>query len=106
MSRLVFVRHGQASFLAEDYDQLSPTGSLQAERLGHYWRATPGASFDLVVHGPAKRHKQTGDIIADAFRQNGLTWPEPWEIPDFDEYQAFELMRQALPHLMERDADL
>ena len=38
MGTLYLVRHGQASFGADDYDQLSPLGHQQAVRLGEYLR--------------------------------------------------------------------
>ena len=34
MGTLVLVRHGQASFMAAEYDRLSPTGEAQARKLG------------------------------------------------------------------------
>ena len=34
MSELIIVRHGQASFLSGNYDQLSERGALQSQRLG------------------------------------------------------------------------
>jgi broad specificity phosphatase PhoE len=105
MSRLILVRHGQASFLADDYDQLSPTGHAQSERLGQYWSSRDQV-FDLVVHGPGKRHIQTGSLVAGVYRKAGLAWPEPAAVSDFDEYQAFELLRKALPLLIERDAGI
>ena len=37
MSRLFLVRHGQASFLSDDYDRLSPLGLEQSRRLGQHW---------------------------------------------------------------------
>ena len=58
MSHLTLVRHGQASFLADDYDQLSERGLVQSERLGKYWSSILNGPFDLVVYGPAKRHLQ------------------------------------------------
>lgn len=106
MSYLILVRHGQASFLADDYDQLSAKGRMQSERLGEYWGSVPDRTFDVIIHGPAKRHAQTGEIVAEAFRAKGLVWPEPVEISEFDEYQAFELMRAALPGLLEREPEV
>ena len=41
MGTLYLVRHGQASFGAANYDQLSPRGLEQSQRLGAYWRARP-----------------------------------------------------------------
>ena len=37
MTTIYFIRHGQASFGAESYDQLSPNGELQAKILGQYF---------------------------------------------------------------------
>lgn len=58
MGTLTLVRHGQASFLADDYDQLSPLGATQSERLGAYW-AERRQSFDAVYLGSLRRHEQT-----------------------------------------------
>jgi broad specificity phosphatase PhoE len=38
MGTLYLVRHGQASFGADDYDQLSALGRRQSVRLGEYLR--------------------------------------------------------------------
>ncbi|MFM8823411.1 MAG: histidine phosphatase family protein, partial [Limnohabitans sp.] len=38
MGQLTWVRHGQASFGAEDYDQLSDLGKRQSIRLGQCWK--------------------------------------------------------------------
>ena len=52
VSLLYLVRHGQASFFAEDYDRLSPLGELQARRLGEFFAAR-GVRFDAAYSGPA-----------------------------------------------------
>ena len=58
MSRILLVRHGQASFGADDYDNLSPTGHEQSRVLGAALAAR-GLSADVVVAGEMKRHAQT-----------------------------------------------
>ena len=58
MGNLYLVRHGQASFGAEDYDNLSELGRKQAVRLGEYFRDN-GQSFDTVFTGTLRRHGQT-----------------------------------------------
>lgn len=63
MGTLYLVRHGQASFGAADYDQLSELGSRQSERLGQYWRER-GLRFDAVLTGTLRRHAQTWAGIA------------------------------------------
>ncbi|MDZ4123020.1 MAG: phosphoglycerate mutase family protein, partial [Hydrogenophaga sp.] len=50
MGTLYLVRHGQASFGADDYDQLSEMGQRQSRRLGEYW-AERGVGFDAVITG-------------------------------------------------------
>jgi broad specificity phosphatase PhoE len=63
MGTLYLVRHGQASFGAADYDQLSELGRRQSERLGQYWRER-GITFDAVLTGTLRRHAQTWAGIA------------------------------------------
>jgi len=63
MGTLYLVRHGQASFGAADYDQLSELGRKQSERLGQYWRER-GLAFDAVLTGTLRRHAQTWEGIA------------------------------------------
>jgi len=58
MGTLYLVRHGQASFGAEDYDQLSDLGKKQSVRLGEYFRQK-GLTFDAVLTGTLHRHAQT-----------------------------------------------
>ncbi|HEY0645617.1 MAG TPA: histidine phosphatase family protein [Nocardioides sp.] len=58
MSKVLLVRHGQASFGADDYDNLSPTGHEQSRVLGAALAAR-GVRADVVVAGEMKRHSQT-----------------------------------------------
>lgn len=55
---IYLVRHGQASFGADDYDKLSPRGHQQAAQLGSGWR-----SADIVptrrVSGSMRRQRET-----------------------------------------------
>lgn len=58
MARLLLVRHGQASFGAEDYDALSPLGHEQALVLGRSLAAR-GIKPALVIRGTMRRHEET-----------------------------------------------
>lgn len=60
MAEIHLVRHGQASFVASDYDELSPLGHEQARLLGAWWRQR-GRVPDRVLHGGMKRHRQTAE---------------------------------------------
>jgi len=77
MGTLYLVRHGQASFGAADYDQLSELGRKQSVRLGEYWRER-GMRFDAVITGTLKRHRQTWEGIAEGLGigpEDVLPWP-------------------------------
>jgi broad specificity phosphatase PhoE len=101
MSVLTVVRHGQASFLADNYDKLSPLGERQARLLGEYW-LEQGVRFDRVIYGPCERQIRTGEIIGGVFCAAGAKWPCPEVRPEFDEYPAEPVMRTGIPALMER----
>lgn len=58
MGQLLLVRHGQASFGADDYDVLSETGWEQSRLLGA-WLAEQGVSPDVVLRGDMRRHRET-----------------------------------------------
>ncbi|GAB4090816.1 histidine phosphatase family protein [Hydrogenophaga soli] len=95
MNTLTFIRHGQASFGANDYDQLSPLGEQQSEQLGRYLRQRAewqGRGWDAVITGNLKRHRQTWEALA-----RGAGWDHtPTVLPGLDEYDSDALIR-ALP---------
>ena len=101
MAELVLVRHGQASFGAEDYDNLSELGWRQSRWLGEYF-AERGAAFDLVVRGSLRRHAETlagiGEGMGKAF--------DGEEDPRLNEYDSHALLRAHLgEQAMPRDGD-
>lgn len=105
MALLTLVRHGQASYLADNYDKLSPLGERQAHKLGEYW-SRAGVTFDQVYYGPAERHIRTGEMVATAFREAGILWPEAIPLPEADEYAGIQAMRAFLPGMMEEHEDI
>lgn len=62
MAEFYIVRHGQASFGAENYDKLSDLGHRQAKWLGEYF-SRKDIKFDRVFRGDMVRHKETLDGI-------------------------------------------
>lgn len=98
MGQLTLVRHGQASFGADDYDQLSDLGKRQSIRLGAYWKqasahAPDVLAFDAVLMGSLKRHRQTWEGIAEGA---GLHMtPEVW--PGLNEYDSHALIETVHP---------
>jgi broad specificity phosphatase PhoE len=105
MSLLVTIRHGQASLQSEDYDQLTPRGVEQSRQLGAHW-AESNLIFDQVYVGPRRRHRETQDAVAAVYRERGLNWPEPVELPELDEHSGQDVLSHSLPDLMQRDPAL
>ena len=103
MGVLYLVRHAQASFLEPNYDKLSALGETQARVLGEYW-AQRKITFDRVGVGPCARQKDTVKLVSAAYHHAGLNFPEPQVLPEFDEYQAEEVLRGSLPALLEKDS--
>ena len=58
MGTLYLIRHGQASFGADDYDLLSAMGRQQSVRLGQ-WFKTKGIVFEAALTGTLNRQIQT-----------------------------------------------
>ncbi len=92
MGTLYLVRHGQASFGAEDYDQLSELGRRQSVRLGQYLR-DKGLGFDAVLTGTLRRHAQTWDGIAEGA---GLDL-QPMLFPGLNEYDSHAVIEAVHP---------
>ncbi len=102
MSQLILVRHGQAAFLSDNYDRLSPLGEEQARLLGEYWTKR-AVRFDAVFTGPRQRQRDTGRIVCEQYNRAGLATPELIELAEFDEYDADGIMKELLPQLMAGD---
>jgi broad specificity phosphatase PhoE len=105
MSNVILVRHGQASFLEQDYDKLCPNGEEQAKLLGEYW-SRRSVVFDRVYSGPRARQLETARIVGEAFRRTGLGFPETAVMNEFDEYQAEAVLRECLPQLLRVNGEI
>lgn len=89
MGTIYLIRHGQASFGAGDYDQLSTLGTEQAGVLGRALAAR-GVTPDLVVCGELRRHRQTAQGCLAAMPL-AAQWQED---PAWNEYDH-EMMIEA-----------
>ncbi|MFF2165519.1 histidine phosphatase family protein [Streptomyces sp. NPDC058175] len=65
MPLICLVRHGQASFAAQDYDALSDLGRAQATAVGHEL-ARRGLRDPYLVSGTRTRQRDTAHLVADA----------------------------------------
>lgn len=91
--RLVLVRHGQASALSGDYDQLSELGREQSRRLGP-WLARWAKEPARVFVGPRRRHRETWEESSATAKAEGARWPEPAHVEDLDEHHGIQLVRK------------
>lgn len=96
MGSLYLVRHGQASFGAADYDQLSAKGHEQCRLLGAYWRER-GQRFDAVFTGTLKRHAQS---LAGIVEGLGQALPAV-ALPGLNEYDSEAVVRAVHPGPLE-----
>ena len=64
MATIYLIRHGQASFGAENYDKLSELGCRQAVVTGEYFRDT-GVCFDAVYSGDLSRQRETARLALE-----------------------------------------
>ena len=76
MGSIYLIRHGQASFGADDYDVLSPTGIRQAEILGQHL-AELGISFDRCLSGDLRRQQHTANSALEQFAAVGPAGADP-----------------------------
>jgi broad specificity phosphatase PhoE len=101
MGTLYLVRHGQASFGADDYDQLSALGYQQAVRLGEYF-LLKGVRFTSAITGTLKRQTQTLAGIGEGM---GLALAAPgahllW--PGLNEYDSHAVIAAIHPQPLEK----
>ncbi|MBT8370495.1 MAG: histidine phosphatase family protein, partial [Deltaproteobacteria bacterium] len=88
MSEIYFVRHGQASFGADDYDRLSPLGEKQARILARYLAKT-GKVFDAIYYGEMERQQKTAQAFLNYYREHQLAVPRTQSVDAFNEYDSF-----------------
>jgi broad specificity phosphatase PhoE len=60
VTKIYLVRHGQASFAADDYDKLSAVGEAQATLLSQCLK-NKKLQPDVIITGSMLRHKQTAE---------------------------------------------
>jgi broad specificity phosphatase PhoE len=92
MGIVLLVRHGQASFGAEDYDVLSDVGAGQSRVLGRSMADIPRAGERapaVLMSGAMRRQQDTARILAEAAGwQGSLDVDERWD--EFDHLAVIE----------------
>lgn len=95
MGTLYLVRHGQASFGAADYDQLSELGQRQCHALGQ-WFSQRGLQFEAVLRGTLRRHAQSLQALAAG--HGALPATSEW--PGLNEYDSEAVIRAVHPEAL------
>jgi broad specificity phosphatase PhoE len=96
MAQIHLVRHGQASFGAADYDQLSALGERQARLLGD-WYGRCGVRIDDLHRGQLKRHRQTADGLLEGLPSALRPSSEAQVDAGFDEFDHDAMLRALRP---------
>ncbi len=97
MAVVLLVRHGQASFGADDYDVLSETGWEQARRLGGHL-ARQGVSPSVIVRGGMRRHRETVSGLLAGMAAEGATGPDEDGVLVDDGWDEFDHLGVVAAH--------
>lgn len=98
MADLLIIRHGQASFGADNYDQLSTLGQRQADLTGEFLSQS-GVHFSAAFSGDLSRQRETGERILAQLEGS----PSLVIDPRLNEVQTDEQMAVMTPLLCEQD---
>jgi len=105
MSEIYLIRHAQASFGGENYDQLSAVGIRQAQILASHL-ARLGRPFDRVYCGTMERQKHTARETLESYEKIGVSLPQPEILSAFDEYDSHTVWDAQIPQMLEQDPSL
>jgi broad specificity phosphatase PhoE len=105
MSRVILVRHAQASFLESNYDKLCATGEVQSRLLGEYW-ARRRVAFSRAWSGPRVRQMETARMVEEAYQRLGCEFPEVGVMNEFDEYPAEAVLKLGLAQVLEKSQEV
>ncbi len=98
MGSIYLIRHGQASFGADNYDVLSPLGFQQSAVLGDYLDQLD-IRFDRWVSGELERQQNTAKATLQRMSQSRRL-PSLEIDPAFNEFHADEVIRAHMDDLL------
>lgn len=118
MTTILLVRHGQASFGQENYDQLSELGRLQAQMLGEHYAATE-RRIDAIFTGSLVRQQDSARHFWEQYQSSisaergnevcvssaiDLTQPDSYVLSQFDEFNHQDVFVKSDPAFSSRAA--
>ncbi|MEX2476665.1 histidine phosphatase family protein [Marinobacter sp.] len=97
MATIYLIRHGQASFGKDNYDQLSPRGWEQGRVLGRWLagKVQPNAVFG----GNMERHRETVEAITSGF---GDALPDMQAVEGLNEFDHMQVVERLRPEWADR----
>ncbi|MFV3380355.1 histidine phosphatase family protein [Pseudomonas sp. NY15354] len=104
MGNIYLIRHGQASFGADDYDVLSPVGARQSHALGEHL-AQLDLRLDRCLAGDLRRQQDTARLTLQAMQAHGCSTPAIETDAAFNEFDADGVIRALLPDLLPQEPD-
>jgi len=102
MSQIYFIRHAQASYMAANYDKLSPKGEEQSAILGNYL-VEKNIRFDHIFVGTLERQKKTLEIVSECFKQKAIETASPNILTSLNEHKGPKAMKLSYEKLLEED---
>lgn len=105
MSEIYLIRHAQASYMAENYDQLSPKGEKQSAELGDYL-AKKNIRFDHTFVGDLVRQQHTLEIFTSRFAEMDIPMPTPEISPLLNEHKGPKALKLSYEKLVKEDEQI
>jgi broad specificity phosphatase PhoE len=102
MSMIYMIRHGQASFGKEDYDQLSALGKQQARLLAQHFLNT-GFQLNAVYSGTLARQTATAEEVLSVYRAANRQVPKLEMLSRFNEYDTTAIVKALFPDMVKDD---
>ena len=100
MADIYFVRHGQASFGQQNYDELSDLGHEQARVVGRSLALHCQPS--LFISGTLKRQQQTLENVLQGFDTSLVADAEQTTLPAFNEFNHDNVLNVVYPEYRDR----
>jgi broad specificity phosphatase PhoE len=105
MSTIFLIRHGQASFGKENYDELSERGYRQARLLAEHL-INHNLSFDVMYTGTLERQISTADQLLEHLAESGKPQPELHRREGLNEYPTREIFEALVPLAVQTNPSL
>lgn len=105
MAEIFLIRHGQASFGSDNYDQLSELGYQQGRILGQHFLQKEH-HFNALYSGTLARQQQTAQAVIDVYRAAAADIPQLTIDPAWNEFDNHAQVEELLPGLLKQQPEL